>query len=117
MATTTPSDLLLSAADRIRDLAAEVDQLQWHATPGPPTEDGVEWSITHYKPEPWVLDPIATGIYREADARWIAALSPALAPDLSALLVALDARDFDAARVIAQRLSSSILGSGVDTHG
>lgn len=47
-------------------------------------------------------------------ARWIASLSPAVAPDLSALLQALHDREFDAARVIGERLSATLLGE--DTH-
>lgn len=96
---TSPAETLVAAADLIRDLAADTSKGEW-------------LSNLHYvdsMPELYVRHPVCTAA-GEGDARWIAALSPALADDLSALLVALDGREFDAARVIALRLSARVLG-------
>lgn len=62
----SPSEALSAAADLIRDLAAETSPAPWHAT------------------DPYILEVEGSGMasvgVRLADARWIAALSPALAP-------------------------------------
>lgn len=84
----TPSELLSAAADRVRDLAAA-------ATPGP-------WAEPYYDDNPgdegwWVHNgregmrehavcvTFALNPRDEADTRWIAALSPAIAEPLEAL--------------------------------
>jgi hypothetical protein len=56
------------------------------------------------------------GDRHEAMARWVAALSPAVAPDLSALLVALHEREYDAARVIGRRLAQSLVAEEGTQH-
>jgi hypothetical protein len=81
-----PSDLLVVAADRIRDLAAA-------ATPGPwqlrsLTDEDTTYSHTSW----WVADADGGSvasmdhINEAADAAWVAALSPAVALHLEAWL-------------------------------
>ena len=87
--TTTPAATLRAAAGRVRKLAHE-------ATPGP-------WAEPYYDDNPgdegwWVLNgregmrehavvvTFALNPHAEADARWIAAMSPAIAEPLAALL-------------------------------
>ena len=105
-----PSAVLLAAADRIRDLAAEATKGEW-------------LSNLHYvdsMPELYVRHPVCTAA-SEADARWIAALSPAVAPLLQDWLrYAAEMWDYpdqpgSDARALA--FARAILGSGVDTHG
>jgi|SRR5262245_31435521 len=118
----TPSEILTAAADRVRDLAAA-------AKPGPWTlyDRGVCWEIPEL---PEMHDGLSG--FREGDARWISALSPAIAEPLSRMLawaskVCADAEadGWDRDRIWAESddsmraaldLAESILGSGVDTH-
>jgi hypothetical protein len=112
----TPVETLVAAADRIRDLAAH-----YHAGEG-------DWEKRHESWLYWSLDRQCP----EHARRWIAALSPAAAPGLEALLRAaahdvtvsgmtLNAVQFKAA--LADRfapaldLAKAVLCSGVDTHG
>lgn len=120
----TPSELLTAAADRVRDLAAHfatyygtdpVDKA--HKRFDGPIEEWVYWNVERDG---------------NADARrWIAAMSPAIAPALERLLRDA-AKDWDVrARIFtaesmeeakesrrfagALALAGAILGSGVDT--
>ncbi len=70
----SPSETLLAAADRVRDLAAA-------ATPGP-WEQGERcvWEGNIGVPVVADCEKGEGGVLHEHDARWIAALSPALAP-------------------------------------
>lgn len=82
---TSPSDLLQAAADRIRDLAAAATK---------PRPNGHGWSVLS-EDDGWVPgtptvvscagyggeDLVAADVAVE-DGRWIAALSPAVAPEL-----------------------------------
>ena len=109
-----PSDLLVAAADLIRDLAAK-------AKPGPWSlyDRGVCWEIPEL---PEMHDGLSG--FREVDARWIAALSPALAPMIEKWLreTAADVDAYgeywiDAPGHVRNALAfaKTILGSGVDT--
>jgi hypothetical protein len=109
---TSPASQLLAAADRIRDLAAD-------------TASG-----------DWTFESFAPAIRREGDARWIAALSPAVATHLEAILrraaadivvhvPAWNSRprpDGEVERLTERQfggalgLARAVLGSGVDTH-
>lgn len=133
---TDPSALLLAAADRVRDLAAAATPGQWEVDEGSgrvelvlrsPSADVVV--VHRFSPHPDSLN--------RADARWIAALSPALAEPLEAMLrrAASDLVVFVAAwestpradgaveRLVEQQfggalgVAKTILGSGVDTRG
>lgn len=101
----TPSELLSAAADRVRDLAAYFGDYakaaEFTLPNGQPRFESAE--------EAWLYDVLDRNAPRDG-AAWVAAMSPEVAPDLSALLCALEERDYDAARVIAQRLSRAILG-------
>lgn len=121
--TKTPSALLLAAADRIKDLAAAATPGPWfthdtHLNAGGHTATVLSGTYPEGQLRAW-LPTWSHKPWDEArnvwnDARWIAALSPAVGPDLSALLYALEGRDYDAARVIAQRLSARVLGEETD---
>lgn len=122
----TPSETLTAAADRVRDLAAASTPGPWRVVdtdfagydadagkPGPP-----DYAYLNNVSNAWFgksCGCCTEGTIPPGTARWIAALSPAIACDLSALLVALDGCEFDAARVIAQRLSATVLRE--DTNG
>jgi hypothetical protein len=123
--TDSPSSVLLAAADRIRDLAAK-------AQPGP-------WGWTDYgdnaafgRDQPADGTPVGTiaVVWKNeltptpaADAAWIAALSPALAPALEALFReyarCAQSLDYDLNAAHDGRamldLARVILDSGVDT--
>lgn len=125
--TDSPSATLLAAADRIRDLAAKAQSGPWGWTdygdnaavgrdqPADGTPVGtiaVVWK-TELNPTP------------AADARWIAALSPALAGPLEALLRTYVpiADQMSTGDLLYHRgykpaldLARAILGSGVDTQ-
>jgi hypothetical protein len=81
----TPAEILLAAADRVRDLAAA-------ATPGP-WANGSDRSIVSVLPKGLTrfLPPQRWGLkvaskVDDVDREWIAALSPAVAPHLEAWL-------------------------------
>lgn len=109
----TPSETLVAAADLIRDLGA-------NAAPGPWSlyDRGVCWEIPEL---PEMYDGLSG--FREVDARWIAALSPALAGPLEAWL----RREAENIAPIEHLLGGgstppldfarAVLGSGVNTHG
>lgn len=121
----TPSETLSAAADLIRDLAAKAAKGPWHA-PGPDDTDERVWSENGY---PGGYTVAEGGDFD--DFRWIAALSPALAPHLESILrwagkVCANAEvdGWDRARIWAEMddsmrsaldLADAILGSGVDT--
>lgn len=75
-----PSDLLLAAADRIRDLAAATTPGQWGIGEG----GKYVWVASDHLPV--VGAALASGSTAEPDCAWIAALSPAVAPHLEAIL-------------------------------
>lgn len=124
----SPSATLLAAADRIRDLAAHYSDYA-HAT---------EFTLPNGQQrfasatEAWLYDSLDRNPVPEA-ARWIAALSPAVAPMIDQLLRSAAATCEQAAREgwtaeemraeadadmrAALDLAGVILGSGVDTHG
>lgn len=81
----TPSELLLAAADRIRDLAAQATPRKWQSFA---TLNGGASVLALQSDGPG--SPITGGDIAaaevEADGAWIAALSPAVAPHLEAWL-------------------------------
>lgn len=85
----TPSELLVAAADRIRDLAVAAQPGPWRSFPSPdmPGETVVH-AVTDTTGEPHPHRALtAHGLLcAEADAAWVAALSPAVAPALEAWL-------------------------------
>jgi hypothetical protein len=118
MSADSPSATLLAAADRIRDLAANATGGTWDAA----DTRGV-WSDEEKR--------VAVAETRD-DARWIAALSPALAPMIEQVLRD-TAKEYDvqariftpegmAVKVKGRRfagplaLAEAILGSGVETQ-
>lgn len=117
---TDPSSILTAAADRVRDLAVEAGTDRWHAEE---TLDNGRWCVSGYAKDDAGFD-VEVGVGGEsveADARWIAALSPAVAPWLESILrrkagVIRWAKTWDEVADIGERhLAELILGSGVDT--
>jgi hypothetical protein len=84
----TPSEVLLAAADHIRDLAAAATAGVWTATDlTAHGHKGVWWvESEHHDSDGTMHGTVADLNYGESDARWIAALSPAIADDLAAVL-------------------------------
>ena len=86
--TVTPSEILSAAAVRVRDLAAEASPGVWSATDL--TEDGhpgVWWvDCDHTDEEGRLMSTVADCDRSGGDARWIAALSPAIAEPLAEAL-------------------------------
>jgi hypothetical protein len=82
----TPSELLVAAADRIRDLAAKASPGVWAAKNltehGHPGAWWVEVRHEDDETTSWSTVADLSNINSGADARWIAALSPAVAPAL-----------------------------------
>jgi hypothetical protein len=80
----TPSEILNAAADRIRDLAAEATGGPWKHEFGVTQEDGsVNYAVDV------AGDKAIAGVgeaWSAADAVWVAALSPAVAPHLESIL-------------------------------
>lgn len=70
-----PSDQLVAAADLIRDLAAHACKGPWFA-PGPDDTEERIWAHNGHGPRGYTV--VESCDYD--DGRWIAALSPALAP-------------------------------------
>lgn len=118
--------MLIAAADLIRDLAAQTTKPRpnGHGWSVPGEEDGWEpdWAAMVTCAGYGGEDVVACDV-RVGDGRWIAALSPALAPGLETML-----REY--ARCVAElgyqvetsadgqamlTIARSILGSGVDT--
>lgn len=79
----TPSELLTAAADRVRDLAAQAQPGPWGSWPSPDMPGEV---VVHRRnprtdrPDPHRVATVHGLLCAEEDARWIAALSPAVAP-------------------------------------
>jgi hypothetical protein len=73
--------VLLAAADRIRDLAAETTPGQWSHEYGVVQEDESVTYAVEAAGEHWVGELRTAG-----DATWVAALSPAVAPTLELIL-------------------------------
>lgn len=127
MATETrASDLLVAAADRIRDLADK-------ATPGPWSTVRRVDSNGNLRQSDFTRPPVGDGCppqtravrpHETPDYEWIAALSPAVAPHLERWLLEIwkhikanGYRDDCWMCKPAIAFARSILGSGVDTHG
>lgn len=85
----SPASILVAAADLIRDLAAETTKPRpnGHGWSVPGEEDGWEpdWSAVVSCAGYGGEDVVACDV-RVGDARWIAALSPAIAGPLEAML-------------------------------
>lgn len=123
---TTPSDLLVAAADRVRDLAAQATPGPWrqhdtHLTMGGHTAtvmcgEGNDVALVAWLPT-WNHEPWDNTRLPFTTARWIAALSPAVAPALEEWLRAtakavfvweeLD-RPFNAAELAAVRFAAVV---------
>lgn len=89
MAETSPSSLLVAAADRLRDRAAGASSGAWTATDLSRHGPGMSgWNVEHPASDGDGTSPVAsvTSLSAEADARWIAALSPAVGPALEQIL-------------------------------
>jgi hypothetical protein len=106
----TPSELLAAAADRIRDLAAAAQPGPWRSFPSPdmPGETVVH-AVTDRAGEPHPHRALtAHGLLcAEADAAWVAALSPAVAPTAEAILRAAAAEYDDDAQYRWMRMQNS----------
>lgn len=78
----TPSEILQAAADRIRDLAAAVTPGPWETI----ASSGGIWREASAERAVRTSPGYLGGMNAAEDARWIAALSPAVAPALERLL-------------------------------
>jgi hypothetical protein len=89
---TTPSSILVAAADRIRDLAAATTHGQWAAGHLLDAEDygGNAWVESEVQHANGAESSFTVAEFETdqgiGDARWVAALSPAVAPHLEAWL-------------------------------
>lgn len=91
----SPSDLLVAAADRVRDLAAQATPGPWrqhdtHLTMGGHTAtvmcgEGNDVALVAWLPT-WNHEPWDNSRLPFTTARWIAALSPEVAPHLETIL-------------------------------
>lgn len=116
-----PSDLLIAAADRVRDLAAQATPGQWETIKRFDKRDNHVMSSFIRPP----MDPKGCvqdrniRPHEHADYAWVAALSPEVAPHLEAVLrdraeVIRWAKSWDEVADIPERhLAESILGVGL----
>lgn len=79
-----PSDLLLAAADHIRDLAAATTTGPWSHQYGITQEDESVVYVVDAASSDAIGD--VGEVWTQANAQWIAALSPAVAPALEKVL-------------------------------